>query len=140
MPELSGVPGETGHFRNFSDHDQQRTAFDRSIYLVAYYTAGTGLDSVPGFTGSITEPYLKEIIRVRTQPAAVTGVSIQTIPILARVSRWLRRSVRVFSGSLWAAAKNVTCSPILRISPTRVHMTATTGISHGSRAAAGAKR
>ncbi len=63
MPELSGVPGETGHFRNFSDHDQQRTAFDRSIYLVAYYTAGTGLDSVPGFTGSITEPYLKEIIR-----------------------------------------------------------------------------
>ena len=63
LPELSGVPGETGHFRNFSDLDQQRAAFDRSICLIAYYTAGTGSDRVPGFDGSITEPYLKAIIR-----------------------------------------------------------------------------
>ena len=31
MPELIGVPGESGHFSNFFDSDQQRTAFDRSI-------------------------------------------------------------------------------------------------------------
>jgi hypothetical protein len=63
MPELKGVPGETGHFKRFSDREQRRAAFDRSIYLVAYYTAATGRDRVPGHDGSITEPYLKEIIR-----------------------------------------------------------------------------
>jgi len=63
LPEVDRIPGETGHFQNFSDLDQRRAAFDRSISLIAYYTAATGLDRVPGFGGSITAPYLKEIIR-----------------------------------------------------------------------------
>jgi hypothetical protein len=63
MPNLKGVRGETGHFRAVSDVEQRRAAFDRSILLVAYYTGATGQNRVPGYPGSITEPYLKEIIR-----------------------------------------------------------------------------
>jgi len=63
LPELKGVPGETGHFQKLFDVGGSREAFDRSLILTAVYTAATGRDRVPGYRRSITEPYLKEIIR-----------------------------------------------------------------------------
>ena len=63
MPELKGVPGETGHFAHLFDVGGGREAFDRSLILAAIYTAATGRDRVPGYEGSITAPYLKEITR-----------------------------------------------------------------------------
>jgi hypothetical protein len=68
MPELKGVPWETGHFKKLFDVGGRREAFDRTLTLVATYTAATGRDRVPGYSGSIVEPYLKEIIR-GTDPA-----------------------------------------------------------------------
>ena len=64
LPELKGVPGETGHFelqREFIGGKKE--AFERSLMLVASYNAATGRDRVPGYKGSITAPYLKGIIR-----------------------------------------------------------------------------
>jgi hypothetical protein len=69
QPDLKGVRGETGHFARVSERDQRRAAFDRSIYLIAYYTNATGMDRVAGYNGSITEPYLAEIAR-GTDPAS----------------------------------------------------------------------
>ncbi|MBN2289947.1 MAG: DUF2264 domain-containing protein, partial [Candidatus Glassbacteria bacterium] len=63
MPALKGVPGETGHFRELFDVGGSREAFGRSLVMAAIYTAATGSDRVPGYRGSITEPYLREIIR-----------------------------------------------------------------------------
>ena len=63
MPELKGDPGETGHFAHLFDVGGGREAFDRSLFLVAVYTAASGGDRVPGWKGSITEPYLKEVRR-----------------------------------------------------------------------------
>ncbi len=63
MPELVGDPGETGHFARLFDVGGSKEAFDRSLFLVAVYTAATGSDRVPGYKGSITEPYLREIRR-----------------------------------------------------------------------------
>ncbi len=63
MPELVGDPEETGHFGRLFDVGGSREAFDRSLTLVAIYTAATGNNRVPGYKGSITEPYLKEIRR-----------------------------------------------------------------------------
>ncbi len=63
MPQLKGVPGETGHFQKLFDIGGSREAFGRSLIMVAVYTAATGRDQVPGYRGSITGPYLKEIIR-----------------------------------------------------------------------------
>ena len=63
MPELKGVPGETGHFAHLFDVGGGREAFDRSLILAAIYTAATGRDRVPGYDGSITAPYLREITR-----------------------------------------------------------------------------
>ena len=64
MPALKGVPEETGHFAQ--EHDfvgGKKEAFERSLIMVAIYTAATGKDKVPGYKGSITVPYLKGIIR-----------------------------------------------------------------------------
>ncbi|HUU28815.1 MAG TPA: DUF2264 domain-containing protein [archaeon] len=63
MPKLIGVPGETGHFQHLFDVGGGREAFDRSLVLAAIYTAATGRDRIPGYKGSITEPYIKEIRR-----------------------------------------------------------------------------
>jgi hypothetical protein len=63
MPELVGDPGETGHFAQLFDVGGSKEAFDRSLFLVAVYTAATGSDRVPGYKGSITEPYLREVRR-----------------------------------------------------------------------------
>ncbi len=63
MPELKGVPSERGHFVQLFDVTGSREAFDRSLTMVAIYTVATGSDRVPGWEGSITAPYLKEIIR-----------------------------------------------------------------------------
>ncbi|MFC1613659.1 DUF2264 domain-containing protein [Gemmatimonadota bacterium] len=63
MPEFKGSPGETGHFQKLFDVAGSREAFDRTLIMVAIYTAATGRDRVPGYRGSITELYLKEIIR-----------------------------------------------------------------------------
>jgi hypothetical protein len=68
MPKLAGNPGETGHFRHLVDAGGELEAFGRSLTMVAFYTAATGRDHVPGYDGSIVEPYLKEIIR-GTDPA-----------------------------------------------------------------------
>ncbi|MBW7998157.1 MAG: DUF2264 domain-containing protein, partial [Candidatus Glassbacteria bacterium] len=68
MPELVGDPGETGHFAQLFDVGGSKEAFDRSLFLVAVYTAATGSDRVPGYDGSITEPYLREVRR-GTDPA-----------------------------------------------------------------------
>ena len=63
MPELVGDPQETGHFAHLFDTGGGKEAFDRSLFLVAVYTAATGSDRIPGYKGSITEPYLREIRR-----------------------------------------------------------------------------
>lgn len=68
MPLLVGTPGETGHFEHLFDVTGDKEAFERSLAMVAFYTAATGKDRVPGYKGSIVEPYLKEIIR-GTDPA-----------------------------------------------------------------------
>lgn len=68
MPRLVGEPGETGHFQHLSNAAGEREAFGRSLTMVAFYTAATGKDRVPGYDGSIVEPYLKEIVR-GTDPA-----------------------------------------------------------------------
>ncbi|MCE5273046.1 DUF2264 domain-containing protein [bacterium] len=63
MPVLKGTPGETGHFQHLFDVAGARETFDRTMTLVAFYTAATGKDVIPGWKGSIVEPYLKEVIR-----------------------------------------------------------------------------
>ncbi|MBW7995724.1 MAG: DUF2264 domain-containing protein [Candidatus Glassbacteria bacterium] len=64
MPTLTGTAGETGHFRRERHFvGGQKETFERSLMLVACYSAATGNDRVPGYDGSITEPYLTGIIR-----------------------------------------------------------------------------
>jgi hypothetical protein len=63
MPRLVGTPGETGHFQRLFDVTGEREAFGRSLTMVAFYTAATGRDRVPGYEGSIVEPYLRAIVR-----------------------------------------------------------------------------
>ncbi|HLA40313.1 MAG TPA: DUF2264 domain-containing protein, partial [Candidatus Glassbacteria bacterium] len=63
MPELIGDPRETGHFAHLFDTGGSKEAFDRSLFLVAVYTAATGTDRIPGWKGSIVEPYLREARR-----------------------------------------------------------------------------
>ncbi|MFH1068481.1 MAG: DUF2264 domain-containing protein [Candidatus Glassbacteria bacterium] len=63
MPELVGDPRETGHFAHLFDVGGSKEAFDRSLFLVAVYTSATGSDRIPGWKGSIVEPYLKEVRR-----------------------------------------------------------------------------
>ena len=63
MPTLKGVPGETGHFSQLGQAEDRKETFERSLILVAIYTAATGRDRVPGWKGSITAPYLQGIIR-----------------------------------------------------------------------------
>ena len=72
LPELKGVPGETGHFKLQREFiGGRKEAFERSMMLVASYTAATGLDRVPGYKGSITAPYLKGIIKGTSRPGLV---------------------------------------------------------------------
>ena len=52
MPELAGAPGETGHFQHLVNAGGDREAFGRSLTMVAFYTAATGRDRVPGYDGS----------------------------------------------------------------------------------------
>ena len=69
LPVLKGVPTETGHFKLQREFiGGQKEAFERSLMLVAIYTAATGKDRVPGYDGSVSAPYLKGIIR-GTDPA-----------------------------------------------------------------------
>ena len=63
MPVLVGSPGDTGHFAQLFDVTGSRETFERTLAMVAFYTAATGSDRVPGYNGSIVEPYLKEITR-----------------------------------------------------------------------------
>ena len=63
LPDLKGVPGETGHFKGPFSLNGKKEALERSMMLAAIYTAVTGKDRVPGYKGSITAPYLKGIIR-----------------------------------------------------------------------------
>jgi len=63
LPDLKGVPGETGHFKEPFSLYGKKEALERSLMLVAFYTAATGKDRVPGYSGSISAPYLKGIIK-----------------------------------------------------------------------------
>ncbi len=63
VSRLTGVPGETGHFEQLKVAEDPSETLERSMLLVAIYTAATGKDRVPGYDGSITRPYLNGIIR-----------------------------------------------------------------------------
>ena len=63
LPDLKGVPGETGHFKGPFSLNGKKEALERSMMPAAIYTAVTGKDRVPGYKGSKTAPYLKGIIR-----------------------------------------------------------------------------
>jgi hypothetical protein len=98
MPRLVGTPGETGHFERLFDVAGAHEAFERSLTLVAFYTAATGKDRVPGHDGSIVEPYLNGIIR-GTDPAdaryfgrharySVTGTNVATAILVSPRFFW----------------------------------------------------
>ncbi|MGW8181283.1 MAG: DUF2264 domain-containing protein, partial [bacterium] len=64
LPKLIGIPEESGHFalqREFVGGSKE--AFERTLLLVAIYTAATDTAEVPGYRGSITKPYLDGIIK-----------------------------------------------------------------------------
>lgn len=71
MPDLPRDPGETGHFKMVRDPENmeisnefaEKEAQDRTLMLIAIYVAATGRDTVPGWDGSITRPFLTGIIR-----------------------------------------------------------------------------
>ena len=80
MPKLVGAPGETGHFQRLSDAAGQREAFGRSLTMVAFYTAATGKDRVPGYEGSIASRTSKgsstgPILRIRAIGARTRGTA-----------------------------------------------------------------
>lgn len=63
VPVLRGVPSETRHFEMLTRGEREREAFGRTMMLVAIYTAATGHDTIPGYSGSISAPYLRGLIQ-----------------------------------------------------------------------------
>ncbi len=63
MPKLVNVPELAAHFERYPRTRAKEEAFGRTLILIAIYTAATGKDHVPGYTGSISEPYLKSLTR-----------------------------------------------------------------------------
>lgn len=63
MPDLTGVNEESGHFRQLETDEWPKETFERSLMLVAIYTAATGSDRIDGYRGSIVEPFLRGIAR-----------------------------------------------------------------------------
>jgi len=63
LPDLGGRE-ESGHYALVSHvMNGQLEAFDRSMVMVAYYIMATGNDTVPGYEGSISEPYIRQMRR-----------------------------------------------------------------------------
>jgi hypothetical protein len=62
-PNLTGVPEESGHFQKLPVDEWHQETFERSMMLVAIYTAATGSDRIEGYPGSITDPFLTGIVR-----------------------------------------------------------------------------
>jgi hypothetical protein len=60
MPKFKGVPEETGHFKLYQPVSPI-DPLERIMMLSIVYTAATGKDTVPGYSGSITAPFLKAI-------------------------------------------------------------------------------
>lgn len=60
MPVFKGVAGETGHF-SLCTPTSPIDPLERIMMLSIFYTAATGRDAVPGYSGSITAPFLKAI-------------------------------------------------------------------------------
>ncbi|MEA2064570.1 MAG: DUF2264 domain-containing protein [Gemmatimonadota bacterium] len=63
IPTLKGMSGESAHFQQIGKAEYPIETFERSLMLVAIYTAATGRDTVPGWEGSITKPFLTGIRR-----------------------------------------------------------------------------
>lgn len=63
LPALRNTPVLDEYFKLVARGEERTEAFDRSLVLVAIYTAATGKDRVPGYDGSITRPYLDGLIR-----------------------------------------------------------------------------
>ncbi len=63
--DLPGAPGDTALFEklNTPKAELQREAFERIMMLAVVYTAATGKDVIPGYTGSISAPFRAGIIR-----------------------------------------------------------------------------
>ncbi len=63
LPNLENPP-ETGHYEQVVRRHVRTSlleAFDRSLMLVVFYTKATGKDRVPGYEGSVTQPYLDQM-------------------------------------------------------------------------------
>jgi hypothetical protein len=85
MPELKGVADDHGHVEALTlDRKVAKwQAMERIMMLAVYYTAATGRDRVPGWSGSITEVFRTSIRRMsnpadelfcpRTDPSVYMG-------------------------------------------------------------------
>ncbi len=62
MPALVGPPGETAYAAMVKDAHTHKQAFERTMMLSVVYSASTGNDRVPGYEGSITEPFRRGLI------------------------------------------------------------------------------
>jgi hypothetical protein len=60
MPEFKGIAAETGHFELYQPVSPV-DPLERTMMLAIVYTAATGRDTVPGYPGSITAPFLKAL-------------------------------------------------------------------------------
>lgn len=64
IPDFRGQDAESGHFKYTPGFtEESRNAFGRSMILAALYCAGSGDNTVPGWSGKVNEPYLKGLIR-----------------------------------------------------------------------------
>jgi hypothetical protein len=65
LPVLPGPPGDTSYekLRDKNPGETQKRALERIMMAVVIYTKATGKDQVPGYDGSISEPFIKAIIR-----------------------------------------------------------------------------
>ena len=65
MPELADDPAEPAYakIRDRNPGEDGKRALERIMMAVIIYSTATGRDSVPGYDGSITAPFIKAIIR-----------------------------------------------------------------------------
>lgn len=65
MPQLADDPAEPAYakVRDKNPREEGKRALERIMMAVIIYTKATGKDSVPGFNGSISAPFIKAIIR-----------------------------------------------------------------------------
>jgi hypothetical protein len=65
MPELADDPAEPAYakIRDRNPVEEGKRALERIMMAVIIYSKATGRDSVPGYDGSITAPFIKAIIK-----------------------------------------------------------------------------